>query len=254
MRSTLRSVLALLTLLLAVACAPQDAEPSVDAPAAGPVGVPVDDAEDAPANGAAAERADEPEAPTAMPERDEWVVLETDQGEVWINLFEERSPEHAENFKKLVRQGWYDGSPFHRVIAGFVAQGGGKWVGETGLTSDVGYEIAPEIRGDLRHVRGALAAARTSDAVNPRRRSSGSQFYICLRPQPELDQKYTVFGQVIHGLDVVDRLESGPPGKNGILAPGEASVILRAWLRPANEPGSAAPDDHSDHSPRPDKR
>ena len=180
---------------------------------------------------------------------DEWVVLDTDAGEIWINLFEEQAPEHAENFKKLVRLGWYDGTDFHRVIPGFVAQGGGKYDAEGRLT-DVGYTIPAEIDGRLRHVRGAVAAARRPDQVNPARRSSGSQFYICLTAQPQLDLQYTVFGHVIRGLDVVDDIHAAPPGaENGEVPPGVATVIRRAWLRPASEPGSAAaePHDHDHH-------
>lgn len=246
MSATLRSAAALLLLLLAASCAPPASVPVPEAPQAAPA------APAAPAIPATVVAVEEPTPLASEPGLDEWVVLETDQGEVWIDLFEDRTPEHAENFKKLVRQGWYDGSPFHRVISGFVAQGGGKWAGDEGRTTDVGYEVPAEIRPELRHVRGSLAAARASDARNPRRRSSGSQFYICLQAQPDLDRKYTVFGQVIRGLEVVDRLESGPPGKDGLIPPEEASVILRAWTRPANEPGSAPPDDHTDHSPRTD--
>jgi cyclophilin family peptidyl-prolyl cis-trans isomerase len=229
-RELLCSVTALLTVLLSGACAPAERPPVPSSPEPEPVA------------------AAEPLEVTREPEPEEWAVLETEKGEIWINLFEERAPAHSENFKKLVRQGWYDGSPFHRVIPDFVAQGGGRWVEGSDRTSDVGYELAPEIRTDTRHVRGAVAAARTNDAINPGRRSSGSQFYICLAPQPELDSKYTVFGQVIHGLEVVDQLESGPPGKEGLVPEAEASTIIRAWMRPANEPGSALPDDHSGHA------
>ena len=197
------------------------------------------------ADGAAGEAAG---AAAPREEPDDWVVLETDVGEIWINVFEERTPAHAENFKKLVRLGWYDGSPFPRVIPGFVAQGGGHWTAD-GRTRDVGYTLPPEIRGSLRHVRGAVAAARQGDQQNPGRRSSGSQFYICLLPQPELDLQYTIFGQVILGLDVLDALRSAAPGQDGALRPEQASVVRRAFIRPANAAGSAATTvhDHDHH-------
>lgn len=197
---------------------------------------------EAPAAGASEADAAQPEAAQA----DEWVVLETDAGELWINLFEEHAPEHAENFKKLVRQGWYDGTPFHRVIRGFVAQGGGRF-DEEGEITDVGYTLPAEIDGRLRHVRGSVAAARRGDPVNPARRSSGSQFYLCLRPQPQLDLQYTVFGHVIRGLETMDAIRAAPPGAgNGAVPPERATRIRRAWLRPASEPGSAPPEEH-DH-------
>jgi len=160
---------------------------------------------------------------------DELVVLETSAGEVVIDLYEDKTPGHAENMKKLVRQGYYDGSPFHRVIAGFMAQGGGQWAGSQ--PGDVGYTQPAEIVPGLLHVRGSVAAARTGDGVNPERRSSGSQFYICFVPTPFLDASYTVFGEVVSGMDNVDKLTKGAPG-SGSVAPEQASKILRAWLKP----------------------
>ena len=193
----------------------------------------------APKNPAATERkaATAPTAPTAeklatpTTATDEWVVLETSAGDVTIDLFEDIAPGHAENFKKLVRQGWYDGSPFHRVIAGFMAQGGGKWGGPGGV-SDVGYTIPAEIHPDTApHLRGSVAAARTN---NPEKASSGSQFYICYAPQPMLDQMgYSVFGKVVSGMENVDKITVGT-GPNGVVTPQEsATVIKRAYLAPA---------------------
>lgn len=164
------------------------------------------------------------------PPADELVVLETTSGEIVIDLYEDMTPGHAENMKKLVRQGYYDGSPFHRVIADFMAQGGGQWQG-AGQIGDVGYRIPAEIvAGRLKHVRGSVAAARTGDNVNPERESSGSQFYICFKDTPFLDDKYTVFGEVVSGMENVDKLTKGAPG-SGSVPPGEASKILRAYLK-----------------------
>jgi len=172
---------------------------------------------------------------------DTWVVLETSAGDLVIDLFEEKAPEHAENFKKLVRQGYYDGSPFHRVIEGFMAQGGGKWA-PGGGTRDAGYTLAPEIDRSLRHVRGTVAAARKPDAVNPGRRSSGSQFYVSFANTPWLDGHYTIFGHVVDGLDVLPRIARGPRAENGAVPPSEATLIERAWLKPEETAAPAATD------------
>jgi cyclophilin family peptidyl-prolyl cis-trans isomerase len=139
---------------------------------------------------------------------DTLVVIETTVGTITMELFTEDTPEHAANFKKLVRDGFYDGTTFHRVIPGFVVQGG-----DPNSRSDdrslhgrggPGYTIPAEIGID--HSRGYIAAARLGDQVNPQRESSGSQFYICLTDLPSLDGGYTVFGRVIEGMDVVDAI------------------------------------------------
>jgi len=170
-------------------------------------------------------------APAPAP--DTWVVLETDEGRMVINLLEEIAPDHSENFKKLVRQGWYDGSPFHRVIDGLLAQGGGHWLDER-LVTDVGYTLPAEIDARLRHVRGAVAAARQGDEANPRRRSSGSQFYVTFARVPSLDGQHTIFGQVVDGLDVLDRIRRGPPTADGLVPPDRATTVRRAWLQDAD--------------------
>ena len=181
---------------------------------------------DSPASGAEkpAPKAKAPAAPA-----DELVVLETTAGEIVLDLYEDKAPGHAENMKKLVRQGYYDGSPFHRVIPDFMAQGGGQWNGSQ--PGDVGYTQPAEITPGLHHVRGTVAAARTPDQVNPERRSSGSQFYICFKDTPWLDEQYTIFGEVVSGMENVDKLTKGAPG-SGSVAPEQASKILRAWLKP----------------------
>jgi cyclophilin family peptidyl-prolyl cis-trans isomerase len=165
---------------------------------------------------------------------DTWVVLETDAGRLVINLLEEIAPDHAENFKKLVRQGWYDGSPFHRVIDGFMAQAGGHWL-DGRLVTDVGYTLPAEIDPRARHVPGAVAAARRGDDANPRRRSSGSQFFVTFARIPSLDGQYTVFGQVVEGLDVLTLIQRGPPAADGLVPSDRATTVRRAWLQDAGE-------------------
>jgi cyclophilin family peptidyl-prolyl cis-trans isomerase len=131
-------------------------------------------------------------------------VIKTSKGEIECELFAKDAPLSVTNFKRLADGGFYDGLTFHRVEPGFVIQGGdpdGKGTGGPG------YTIPAEI--GKKHNKGALAWARTGDDVNPERRSSGSQFYIALEATPFLDGAYTVFGQTINGMDVVEKIERG---------------------------------------------
>ncbi|MEZ4960591.1 MAG: peptidylprolyl isomerase [Saprospiraceae bacterium] len=190
------------------------------------------------ANGNAAAENKE-DAPAASTSGETMALIETDMGNIKVKLYDS-TPKHKENFIKLAKEGYYDGTLFHRVIPGFMVQGGdpdsktaqpGQPLGAGGP----GYTIEAEI--GAKHFRGALAAARQGDQVNPEKRSSGSQFYIVqngpvpaaqldqiiaqkgLQYTPEekdyylkvggtpfLDGDYTVFGQVVEGLDVVDKI------------------------------------------------
>ena len=126
-------------------------------------------------------------------------------GEITVDFFPADAPKTVENFVTLARKGFYDGLTFHRVIPGFMAQGGDpKGDGAGGP----GYKIKDEFNKQ-KHVRGTVAMART-DAPN----SAGSQFYICFAPQPHLDGQYTVFGQVVSGMDVVDKIRVGDKMKS----------------------------------------
>jgi peptidyl-prolyl cis-trans isomerase B (cyclophilin B) len=126
-------------------------------------------------------------------------VIEMDKGNVVIGMFDKDAPNTVANFEKLANEGFYDGVTFHRVIAGFVAQGGcphGNGTGGPGYT--IGCEINPN-----KHERGSLAMAHRGP------NTGGSQFYICYEPQPHLDGMHTVFGKVIEGMDVVDKINQG---------------------------------------------
>lgn len=140
------------------------------------------------------------------------VIMNTTKGTMKIKLYN-ATPGHRDNFLKLVGEHFYDGVKFHRVIEGFMIQGGDPISKDDSLVTDwgtggPGYTLAAEIVDSLRHCKGAVAAARLGDMANPRRASSGSQFYIVQSEQgcSHLDGEYTVFGQVIDGLDVVDRI------------------------------------------------
>jgi cyclophilin family peptidyl-prolyl cis-trans isomerase len=131
-----------------------------------------------------------------------YAIIDTDRGTVVIELYPKAAPKTVENFETLTKKGFYNGLTFHRVVPEFVVQGGDP--DGTG-TGGPGYTVPAEI-GE-KHLRGSVATARTGDQVNPKRESSGSQFYICLEPQPSLDGQYTVFGGVISGMDAVDQIQ-----------------------------------------------
>jgi cyclophilin family peptidyl-prolyl cis-trans isomerase len=127
--------------------------------------------------------------------------MRTTEGVIVFELFDEDAPETVENFKKLARQGFYDGLIFHRVIKDFMIQGGCPYGTGTG---DAGYKFDDEIN-DHKIVRGALAMANAGPNTN------GSQFFIVTADAaPWLDGKHTVFGTVTDGMDVVDRIENMP--------------------------------------------
>lgn len=132
--------------------------------------------------------------------------METDKGTIVIELYEGDAPKTVENFVKLAKDGFYDGIRFHRVIPDFVIQGGCPNAREKGDrragTGGPGYSIKCETKGNpRRHVRGAMSMAHAG------KDTGGSQFFIAHSPQPHLDKVHTVFGQVIEGLDVVDKIQ-----------------------------------------------
>ena len=138
------------------------------------------------------------------------VTLETNMGNITIELNPKDAPEHVKNFKKLVKQGFYDGTYFHRVIPGFMIQGGDPNTKNDDRSDDgqggPGYTIPAEIKG--KHVLGSVAAARLGDQVNPKKESSGSQFYIVTGEASHLDGEYTVFGKVTAGSDIAIKISN----------------------------------------------
>lgn len=211
-----------------------------------------------------------PPAPTHPLPPTSFYEIETPRGRMVVRLFDE-TPLHRDNFKRLVQEAYYDSTAFHRIIEGFMVQGGDPNTRDTlaandGL-GDPGYSVPAELGGF--HVKGALAAARQPDEINPRRASSGSQFYLVQgRPIPApylaqmqevvreaigdttfayppdvaqryadvggtpfLDGQYTVFGEVVEGLDVLDALAAvDTPRRHG-----DASLLAdrpfeRLWI------------------------
>ena len=136
-------------------------------------------------------------------------VIETSMGTIVIRFYDKDAPQTVANFKKLTNSKFYDGTTFHRVIPQFVIQGGDPNSKDSDRSNDglggPGYTVPAEIK--QLNKRGAVATARLPDQVNTKRESSGSQFYICLSDLGSLDKGgYTVFGTVIEGMDVVDKI------------------------------------------------
>jgi peptidyl-prolyl cis-trans isomerase B (cyclophilin B) len=136
------------------------------------------------------------------------VISVKDYGEIRLKFFPDKAPGHVENFKKLARQGFYDGTTFHRVIPGFMIQGGCPNTKDDDPKNDgtggPGYKIQAEFN-DVPHRRGILSMAR---AQNPD--SAGSQFFIVVKESSFLDGQYTVFGEVLSGLEVADKVVEQP--------------------------------------------
>jgi len=135
--------------------------------------------------------------------------ITTDMGDITLELFPEAAPKHTANFIKLANAGFYDSTAFHRVIPGFVIQGGDPLSRDDDRTNDgnggPGYVIDPE-PNENHHERGSVGMARGNQPE-----SNGSQFYICVQPQPHLDQlQFTIFGKVVKGIDVVDHIANVP--------------------------------------------
>jgi len=140
--------------------------------------------------------------------------VKTSHGMMKIRLYG-KTPQHRDNFVKLAAEGFYNGLRFHRVIEGFMIQGGDPYSRDTSMIDSWGmggpdYTIPAEFVSQYRHKRGAIAAARKGDMANPRKASSGSQFYIVQDEYgcSHLDAQYTVFGEVFEGLEVIDRIAS----------------------------------------------
>jgi cyclophilin family peptidyl-prolyl cis-trans isomerase len=142
----------------------------------------------------------------------EIVEMQTSFGNIYIWLYDE-TPKHKQNFLKLAKEGFYDGTTFHRIIDNFMIQGGDPNTKDADPNNDgaggPGYMIDAEINPKLVHTYGAVAAARNN---NPQKRSSGSQFYIVENKAgtPHLNGGYTVFGTVISGMDVVEKIAEQP--------------------------------------------
>jgi len=156
------------------------------------------------------------------------MILKLKNGEVKIELFPDVAPKHVERIKKLANEGKYDNVVFHRVIDGFMAQTGDV---KFGNSSDKDFNLSragtggsslpdlPAEFNDLPHERGTLSMARAQDPD-----SANSQFFICFKSAPFLDRQYTVFGKVIEGMEVVDKIKKGDENLNGAVK--EPDIII----------------------------
>ncbi len=138
-------------------------------------------------------------------------VIHTRFGDIQIEFFPDAAPNHVENFIRLAQEGFYEGTTFHRVIPGFMIQGGDPLSKSPDRslhgTGGPGYRLKAEFN-DRPHKRGAVSMARS-----PHPDSAGSQFFICVADAPHLDRQYTVFGKVVDGMDVVDQIVAQPKDK-----------------------------------------
>jgi peptidylprolyl isomerase len=157
---------------------------------------------------------------TAQPKTDPENTLYMDlkNGRVVIELFPDLAPKAVAHVKELARKGFYDGTPFHRVIEGFMAQGGDP----TGTgTGGSGQTVPAEFTNKRRFLRGTVGAARTSDP-----NSADSQFFIMFAPAPSLDGQYTIWGQVVSGMQYVDEIKRGS-GSNGMVSNPDRIIHMR---------------------------
>lgn len=140
---------------------------------------------------------------------DEVAIIKTSKGEMVVEFWPDVAPGTVENFKKLSQSGFYNGTAFHRIIPGFMAQGGDPLTKDPSKealwgSGDPGYKIKAEFN-NRKHERGVLSMARSADP-----NSAGSQFFLMLAPAPHLDGAYTGFGKVIRGEDVLAKIEATP--------------------------------------------
>jgi peptidyl-prolyl cis-trans isomerase B (cyclophilin B) len=173
---------------------------------------------------------------TRMNSSNEVAVIKTSEGEMVVQFWTDAAPNTIENFKKLARQGFYNGTIFHRIIKGFMIQGGDPNSKDPAKENSYGeggpgYQIKAEFN-DHPHARGVISMAR-----GPSPDSAGSQFFICLAPVHRLDHQYTTFGKLIKGDDVLEKIGNTPVERN---APGEVSkptkrvVIEKIEIVPAS--------------------
>ena len=146
-------------------------------------------------------------------------ILKLKDGDIKIELFDDVAPNHVKRIKQLAKDGKYDGVVFHRVIDGFMAQTGDVQFGNSSndqfdlKRAGMGGSDLPDLKeefSDLPHERGTLSMARSQDP-----NSANSQFFICFKEASFLDRQYTVFGKVIEGMDLVDKIKRGDQNNNG---------------------------------------
>ena len=158
------------------------------------------------------------------------MIMKLKDGDVELELYSDKAPNHVKRFKDLAKEGKYDGVVFHRVIDGFMAQSGDVKFGNSNSKefnlslAGTGGSDLPDLKSefsDIAHDRGVLSAARSA---NPN--SVNSQFFICFQPAPHLDRQYTVFGKVIKGMEFIDKIKKGE-GPNGSVKNPDKIISLK---------------------------
>ncbi len=159
------------------------------------------------------------------------MILKLNYGEVHIELFPEKAPNHVKRFKELSDNGKYDGVVFHRVIEGFMAQTGDVKFGNSNnpdfnlSLAGTGGSDLPNLKAefsDIAHLRGVISAARSADP-----NSANSQFFICFDSAPHLDRQYSAFGKVIKGMEFVDMIKKGDPN-SGLVTDPDKIISIRS--------------------------
>jgi peptidyl-prolyl cis-trans isomerase B (cyclophilin B) len=176
------------------------------------------------------------EEKTPLNSSNEVAVIKTSAGDMVVQFWTDAAPNTVENFKKLARQGFYDGTIFHRIVKGFMIQGGDPNSKDQAKENSYGeggpgYNIKAEFN-DHGHERGVISMARGPDPD-----SAGSQFFICLAPVRRLDHQYTSFGKLIKGEDVLEKIGDTPVVKNSMGEPSkptERVVIESIKIVPAD--------------------
>lgn len=166
---------------------------------------------------------------TAPAKGEEVAVVETNLGTIVLKFFPGKAPGHVANFKKLAGKGFYNGTKFHRVIPGFMIQGGDPNSKSSDRmtygTGGPGYSIKAEFN-DIHHAQGILSMARSSDP-----NSAGSQFFIMTGDNAGLDHQYTAFGQVVGGMDVVNKIVNLPRDERDDPNPGHEAVMKKVTIK-----------------------
>ena len=159
------------------------------------------------------------------------MILKLKDGDIKIELFEDVAPNHVKRIKQLAKDGKYDGVVFHRVIDGFMAQTGDVQFGNSSneqfdlKRAGMGGSDLPDLKeefSDLPHERGTLSMARSQDP-----NSANSQFFICFKESSFLDRQYTVFGKVVEGMELVDKIKRGDQNNNGSVSNPDKIISLK---------------------------
>ena len=188
-------------------------------------------------------------APAPVPVKEQ-AVIKTSKGEMTIEFWDDVAPKTVANFKKLAKEGFYNGTAFHRIIKGFMIQGGDpntKDPSKEGVygMGDPGYKIKAEFN-EKKHERGVLSMARSMDPD-----SAGSQFFICLDPAPFLDRQYTGFGRVVKGEDVLLKIGDTPVASNGRERSKPTERVTVENVKIISAPETAAPSTPAPAAPAP---